>query len=126
MEIVRGVRINQDTYDAIEHISRFGKKEQPVRNPRWFSIEETSGNRVMKYNHLSPVHKTWKENIHTRSFLDELEHEVLEMACGIVPNRPTYILEAKYVVGRYNLLKNRGYIGVDQQAHTDYRGRVGT
>ena len=126
-KVVRGVRINQDTYEAIDRISRFGlKKEHPVRNPKWYSIEEHSNNRVMKYNHLSTPHKTWKDNRHTASFLKELELVVLHKALKVDKKRPSPRLNANYVLGRYNLLKNRGNISVDQQAHTDYRARVAT
>ena len=78
------------------------------------------------YNHLSYVHKTWKDNNHTRSFLSQLENVVLDKALEIDEKRPTSRVAAKYTLGRYNLLKNRGYIGVNQQAHTDYQERVGT
>ena len=126
-KVVRGVRVNDVTYKAIDYISRFGvKKECPVKNPKWYPIEDQNNNRVMKYNHLSTVHKTWLDNVHTRSFLSELENVVLEKALEIDPDRPTSRVAAKYVLGRYNLLKNKGYISVDQQAHTDYRERVVT
>ena len=31
--------------------------------------------------------------------------------------------DCDYILGKFNLLKNVGYISVDQQAHTDYPPR---
>ena len=67
-----------------------------------------------------------KKKTHIASFLSNLEHVVLEKALRI-DKRPSSIREnAKYKIGKFNLLLNKGFIGVDQQAHTDYKSRLAT
>ena len=78
----------------------------------------------MKYNHLSKAHDEWTSNSHTASFLSDLEHTVLAKALKIDKKRPTTREDANYKIGKFNLLLNEGFIGVDQQAHTDYPSRI--
>ena len=80
----------------------------------------------MKYNHLSKAHDEWTSNSHTASFLRDLEHTVLAKALKIDKKRPTTREDANYKIGKFNLLLNKGFIGVDQQAHTDYPSRIRT
>ena len=123
-KVVRGVRMSNEQYKVINRISTFGKQGRTTKNPMWHSIEERSNNRVMKYNHLSRPHDEWRNNPQTLSFLNELEHTVLAKALKIDKKRPSTRVDAKYKIGKFNLLLNKGYIGVDQQAHTDYPARI--
>ena len=66
------------------------------------------------------------EKPHTASFLSDLEHVVLEKALKIDKRRASIRENAKYKIGKFNLLLNKGFIGVDQQAHTDYKSRLAT
>ena len=67
-----------------------------------------------------------EKNSHTASFLSDLEHVVLEKALKIDKRRASIRENAKYKIGKFNLLLNKGFIGVDQQAHTDYKSRLAT
>ena len=51
---------------------------------------------------------------------------MLEKALRIDKRRATLRENAKYKIGKFNLLLNKGFIGVDQQAHTDYKPRLAT
>lgn len=124
--VVRGICVTDEQYKAIDRISTFGKQGRPTKTPMWHSIEERTNNRVMKYNHLSKPHDEWKNNPHTASFLSDLEKIVLGKALKIDKKRPTPREEATYTIGKYNLLLNKGFIGVDQQAYTDYPSRIRT
>ena len=80
----------------------------------------------MKYDHLPKTHEQWKTDKVCANFLFELEHVVLKKALKVDNKRPTTRENANYILGKFNLLKNRGYVGVDQQAHTDYPAREAT
>ena len=67
-----------------------------------------------------------KKNSHTASFLSDLKNIVLKKALKIDNKRTSIRENAKYKIGRFNLLKNKSFIGVDQQAHTDYPPRLAT
>jgi len=123
-KVVRGIRVTDEQYEAINRISTFGKQGRPTKSPKWFSIEERTNNRVMKYDHLSKAHSEWNSNSHTSSFLKDFQDIVLAKALKIDKKRPTTREDANYVIGKYNLLLNKGFIGVDQQAHTDYPSRI--
>ena len=116
--------MSNEQYEVINRISTFGKQGRTTKNPMWHSIEERSNNRVMKYNHLSKSHVEWRSNPHTLSFLNDLEHTVLAKALKIDKKRPSTRVDANCKIGKFNLLLNKGYIGVDQQAHTDYPARI--
>ena len=51
---------------------------------------------------------------------------MLEKALKIDKRRASIRENAKYKIGKFNLLLNKGFIGVDQQAHTDYKSRLAT
>ena len=63
---------------------------------------------------------------HTASFLSDLKNIVLKKALKIDKKRPSIRENAKYKIGKFNLLLNKIFIGVDQQAHTDYPPRLAT
>ena len=122
--VVRGVRMTEDMYNSVEAVTKFGKKAQVVKNPHWYSIEERNNNRVMKYNHISTIHDVWYSDPNLVEFLGLLQNEVVKKALSIDKRYTTYRQQADYVLGKFNLLMNRGEVSCDQQAHTDYKPRV--
>ena len=124
--VVRGVRMSQDMYKALNYVKNFGQKSKVIKRPQWFSIEDRNNNRVMKYNHTSTVHDEWREDPHLKEFLSKLEHTVIKKALKIDEKIPTKRKPADYMIGKYNLLMNRSEVSCDQQAHTDYRERIAT
>ena len=73
----------------------------------------------MKYDHTSKPHASWKKDSLCSKFLDDMKLKVLDKI--LKPNGSNH--DNDYILGKFNLLKNDGFISVDQQAHTDYPPR---
>ena len=124
--VVRGVRMNENMYEAMDMVKSFGRKSKAVKVPQWYSIEDRNNNRVMKYNHISPIHDVWYSDPDLNMFIAQLQNEVIKKALSPDKRFPTYREKADYVIGKFNLLMNRGPISCAQQAHTDYKARIQT
>ena len=113
--VVRGVRVTEQTYAAIDKVSKVGA----TKDGSWTSIEDHGGNRQMKYSHTQKVNrdKHWKQK-ECNQFLVDVKEKILDRVLIVQEGA------IEYDVGSYNLLKNKGYIGCDQQAHTDYPPRL--
>ena len=118
--------MNEEMYRAMEMVKEFGTKCRVIRKPVWHSIEDRNNNRVMKYNHASTIHDVWYSDPDLTRFQRELENTVLKNALKINPKFPTNRKNADYMIGKLNLLMNRGPVSCDQQAHTDYKERIKT
>jgi hypothetical protein len=53
--VVRGVRINDDTYESINNVSLLGRGHDGT----WFNVQSDGQDRVMKYKHTTSPHKEW-------------------------------------------------------------------
>ena len=117
--VVRGVRTSRDTYQAVKEIAKQGVRGRPTKKGTWVSIENRSNNRKMKYKPTCNPKVEWVKNELCCKFLEDIETKVLGNVW-----RNTPLKDIKYCLGKFNLLKNDGFIGLDQQAHTDYAPRL--
>ena len=117
--VVRGVRTTKDTYRAIENISKLGVRGRPTKKGTWTSIEDRGNNRKMKYKSTCRPQSDWAKDKLCGKFLLDIETKVLGNVWKNTPLKDTL-----YRIDKFNLLKNDGFIGVDQQAHTDYAPRL--
>ena len=111
--VIRGIRIEETTYQAINKIVDSGYNGRGTNKPYWTSIEERNNKRVMKYKHNPNPHVNWSKDKHCLNFLEEIKTKLLD------PN----LKGGNYIVGKFNLIKNNGDVPTDQQAHTDYQPR---
>ena len=117
--VVRGVRVKQETYDAIDFISQLGAKGRRTKKGTWTSIEDRGNNRKMKYHYTSNPRADWEADELCGNFLKDVENKVLGNVWKDTP-----LKDEQYILGKFNLIKNDGFIGLDQQAHTDYAPRL--
>ena len=71
----------------------------------------------MKYKPSSKLPREWDTGLPNK-FLNHIMKQVLVK----ILNKKDENL--KYMIGKYNLLKNAGYIQYDQMPHTDYPPRL--
>ena len=83
---------------------------------QWWSVEDQGSNRQMKYKHCSKMPHEWDLDPHLRKFLITMTNVVLGRYLG-----PDH---TKYILGKYNLLRNGGMISDDQMPHRDYPPRL--
>ena len=112
--VVRGIRIEKETYDAINVISEAGHNGRITKKPYWTSIEERNSKRVIKYKGNSSPHSDWATEINCAKFLEDITTKLLG----------SILKGSKYIIGKFNLTKNDGVAELDQQAHTDYPPRL--
>ena len=124
--VVRGVRVDEPTYHAIEQEARRGRGADGTWNP----IEDYGNNRKMKYKSTSVFQNKWLEG-KRREFIESVG-EVLNI---FMQSRENNIYEhyhdasvalnpPKYVIRKFNLLKNDGRIYDDQILHRDFAPRA--
>ena len=124
--VVRGVRVDEPTYHAINEEARRGR----AANGKWNPIEDNGNNRKMKYKHTSVFNNQWLEG-KRKEFIDG----VTDVLNTIMQNRDNNIYEhyhnpsvainpPKYVVEKFNLIKNDGRIYDDQILHRDFAPRA--
>ena len=111
--VIRGIRVKETTYEAINAIADAGYNGRATKVPYWTSIEERNNKRVMKYKHNSNPHVNWSEDYRCSNFLEQIKTKLLDHN----------LKGANYIVGKFNLIKNNGDVPTDQQAHTDYQPR---
>ena len=73
----------------------------------------------MKYKSTCSPKGDWEKDKLCGKFLEDVETKVLG---NVWKNTP--LEDTTYIIGKFNLLKNDGYIGNDQQAHTEYAPRL--
>ena len=112
--VIRGIRIGDTTYEAIDKIASYGHNGRTVIRPYWSSIEDKNSNRVMKYKHTCTPHVNWSNDNVCSDFLGKIKTKLLD----------TNLKGANYIIGKFNLIKNNGVVPTDQQAHTDYPPRL--
>ena len=66
---IRGIRIEETTYQAINTIVDSGYNGRVTNVPYWTSIEERNNKRVMKYKHNSTPHVNWSKDKLCSDFL---------------------------------------------------------
>ena len=110
--VVRGVRIDDDTYESINNVSQSGRREDGT----WFPVQSDGQARKMKYKHTASPHTRWSADVHLRTFTEQLTTSVINK---INPNE-------QYQIGKLNLLKNTNHIYHDQMPHKDYLPRKNT
>ena len=73
--IVKGVRVTEDTYVALDKVSKNGAG----RGEKIIPIEDGGSNRKMKYDHLQKIKrdKDWKQ-IECKEFLDDIKEQILD------------------------------------------------
>ena len=69
----------------------------------------------MKYKNSGTATIAWKQDTLLLDFLSEIRIKILDK---IFPDQ-------KYIIGKYNLLKNTGEITHDNMPHRDYQPRKG-
>ena len=111
--VIRGIRVQEKTYEAINTIADSGYNGNATNKPYWTSIEDRNSKRVMKYKHNSTPHVMWSTDKRCSDLLGEIKTELLDK----------HLEGANYIIGKFNLLKNNGDVPTDQQAHTDYQPR---
>lgn len=111
--VIRGIRVQDDTYESIDTIANSGYHGRVTKTPYWTSIEERNNKRVMKYKHSSTPHVNWEKDAHCSNFLGDIKTKLLD----------NILKGGNYIIGKFNLLKNNGVVPTDQQAHTDYPPR---
>ena len=111
--VIRGIRIDNPTYEAINTIAESGHNGRVTKTPYWTSIEDRNSNRVMKYKHNSNPHVNWSKDKNCSHFLKEIKTNLLDKT----------LKGGNYIIGKLNLTKNNGDVPTDQQAHTDYQPR---
>ena len=84
---------------------------------RWFPVDVHGPNRVMKYKPSSKLPLEWKTGL-PEEFIRNIKRQLLEK---VLNNRKDDLI---YMIGKYNLLKNAGYIQYDQMPHTLYPPRL--
>ena len=109
--VVRGVRLDEPTYESIKGVSYIGRGWHGT----WHPVQSDGSKRVMRYKHTTSPPTQWSSGLLNR-FTEELTTSVI---IKINPNQ-------KYRIGKFNLLKNDGYIHHDQQPHNDYPSRMST
>ena len=94
--------------DGVNH-----KMRTIANKGKWNSIS-TETNRQMKYNSNSRTPTSWND-IDLVQFQCDIETMLLSKL--LHPNH-------KYRIGKFNLLKNSGYLEHDQDVHCDYPPRL--
>lgn len=124
--VVRGVRVDEPTYHAIEEEARRGRGA----NGTWHPIEDESNNRKMKYRHSSVFQNKWtcgkrKEFIDgvsdvLNTFMQSRDNNIYQHYHdpSVTASPPRYVIE------KFNLLKNDGRIYDDQILHRDFAPRA--
>ena len=103
--VVRGAIIDNDTKQEINAIAERGE---------WHCIESGQSKRKMKYNiNSKPPIKQWGTKKMTQ-FKDDIKKLNLDVV----------FKNENYVIGKFNLLKNDGYIPYGQDPHYDYPRRT--
>ena len=74
--IIRGIRIDNETYEAINIISEAGYNRRVTKKPYWTSIEEHNIKRVMKYKAGSSPHVHWESEINCVKYLEDITTKV--------------------------------------------------
>ena len=111
--VIRGIRIGETTYEAINTIADSGHNGRSTKTAYWTSIEERNNNRVIKYKHNSNPHVNWSKDKNCSVFLEEIKTKLLDQI----------LKGGNYIVGKFNLIKNNGDVPSDQQARIDYQPR---
>ena len=111
--VIRGIRVGETTYEAINAIADTGYNGRATKTPYWTSIEERNNKRVMKYKHNSNPHSNWSQDQNCAVFLEKIKTKLLDHN----------LKGGNYILGKFNLIKNNGDVPTDQQAHTDYQPR---
>jgi hypothetical protein len=112
--VIRGIRIGEKTYEAIDYIAQLGHNGRQCIKPFWASIEDKNSKRVMKYKSTCTPHVNWSNDGVCSDFLGKIKTKLLD----------TNLPGANYTIGKFNLIKNNGVVPTDQQAHTDYPPRL--
>ena len=81
----------------------------------WHPVQSDGSHCVMKYKHMSTVHREW---------LTGVLHKITEILTKLVINKINP--NEQYTIGKFNLLKNDGLNTHDQQPHNDYPPRMST
>ena len=75
--LVRGSRIDRDTYNPINVIIN----KRRARGRTWHFVEDKGSNRQMKYKHSSHLHKEWENEPTLKRFLCEMKAKVNKQSC---------------------------------------------
>ena len=114
-EVYRTPRVSADMEEEIRQISKLGQGW----DGRWFKVDVSAPNRLMKYMPSSKLPVEWKTGL-PEEFLRNIKRQLLEK---VLNNRKDDVI---YMIGKYNLLKNAGLIEHDQMPHTLYPPRLMT
>ena len=112
-EVFRTPRVSADMEECIRQISKLGTGW----DGRWYAVDVHGPNRMMKYKTTSKIPTDWDTGL-PAEFKKNIKTQLLEK---ILNNRDD---ELVYMIGKYNILKNAGYIQYDQMPHTDYPPRL--
>ena len=108
---IRGVRIDEETYNRIRGVLHIGRGWHGT----WYPVQSDGSKLVMRFKHISTPPTQWSSWLLNR-FTEELTALVINK---INPNK-------EYMIGKFNLLKNDYYITNNQQPHKDYPPRMNT
>ena len=102
--VMRGVEVTDVINNKMRSIATKGK---------WNSIS-TEKNRQMKYNSNSATPRSWNDV------------DLVQFRCDVENKLLSQLLHHnhKYRIGKFNLLKNSGYLEHDQDVHCDYPPRL--
>ena len=96
--VIRGIQIENATYEVINIIPESGNYGRVTKTAYWTSIEERNNKAVIKYKHSSTPHVNWYEKINCVNFLKEIKIQLFDK-----------ILNGdNYIVGEFNLIKTTG------------------
>ena len=112
-EVFRTPRVSADMEEEIRQISKLGNGW----DGRWFPVDVNGPARVMKYKPSSKLPVEWNTGL-PEEFIRNIKRQLLEK---VLNNRKDDLI---YMIGKYNLLKNAGYIQYDQMPHTLYPPRL--
>ena len=112
-EVFRTPRVSAEMEEDIRQISKLGSGW----DGRWFAVDVNGPNRMMKYKPSSKLPTEWDTGLPAK-FKKNITKQLLEK---VLNNREENLI---YIIGKYNILKNAGYIQYDQMPHTDYPPRL--
>ena len=84
---------------------------------KWFPIDVTERNRMMKYKPQSKKPSQWDNEL-PKKFMKNIRENIIKKVLN-VKKKDLY-----YDLANCNLLKNGGNIVYDEQPHTDYPPRL--
>ena len=111
--VVRTSRVSEEMNESIRQISKLGQGW----DGKWFPVDATQRNRLIKYRPNSKKPSEWDEEL-PKKFRKNIRENILGKVLDDEKK------ELYYDVACCNLLKNDGRIDYDQQPHTDYPPRL--